>query len=63
MARMKRDPAQFSALLERHARLGLQLPKENDFDVDDADEVARVKLILAEMSEVQSEINALMGIQ
>jgi len=58
MARMK-----FLELLERHAQLGLQLPKENDFDVDDDEQVARVKLLLAEMSKVQSEINALMGIQ
>jgi hypothetical protein len=47
--------------LQRHCQLGQQLPKEDDFDPDDEAERARVQVILNEMSNVQSEIDAMMN--
>jgi hypothetical protein len=58
---LRQSARAFLALLQRHCQLGQQLPKEDDFDPDDEAERARVQVILNEMSNVQSEIDAMMN--
>jgi hypothetical protein len=59
MSEAKRK-AKFFALMERHNALGRLLPDPDALDTDDAAAVAEAKTILAEMTKVKSELDALL---
>jgi hypothetical protein len=50
--------ARFFSLMARYNELGRLLPALDDLDTDDA--VADAKLVIAEMSKVQAEMDALL---
>jgi hypothetical protein len=46
-------------MMARYNQLGHLLPSPDDFDVDDAAQVAEVRLIIAEMNATQAKMEAL----
>jgi hypothetical protein len=50
-------PAELLALFDRYSALGRLLPSPDDFDTEDPIAVAGAKLVLAEMSNVEAEVN------
>jgi len=48
------------ALMERYCTLGRLLPAEDDIDTDDVAAIAEARLILREMSQTKSAMDALL---
>jgi hypothetical protein len=51
---------QFISLAERYCKLGRLLPAFNELEIDDFGAIAEAKLILQEMAETKSEIDAVL---
>lgn len=52
--------AKLLTIMERMCQLGRLLPAADDLDLDDADEMAEAKIVLAEFQKAEAEMWALL---